>query len=69
VYFDHVPHVAWEFYISGYRQAQKWLKDFKGRILPFEDIQHYQRIIVALAETEYANYSYLIAFTGYGSIE
>jgi predicted helicase len=51
-YFDHVPKVAWEFYIGGYQSAQKWLKDRKGRVLSFEDIQHYQKIIVALAETD-----------------
>ena len=50
-YFNHVPQVAWEFYIGGYQPAQKWLKDRKGRVLSFEDIQHYQKIIVALAET------------------
>lgn len=50
-YFDQVPQVAWEFYIGGYQPAQKWLKDRKGRVLSFEDIQHYQKIIVALAET------------------
>jgi hypothetical protein len=44
--------VAWEFYIGGYKPAQKWLKDRKGRVLSFEDIQHYKKIIVALAETD-----------------
>ena len=51
-YFDHIPKVAWEFYIGGYQPAQKWLKDRKGRVLSFEDILHYQKIIVALAETD-----------------
>jgi len=51
-YFDKVPQVAWEFYIGGYQPAQKWLKDRKGRELSFEDIQHYQKIIVALSETD-----------------
>jgi predicted helicase len=51
-YFDFVPEVAWNFYIGGYQPAQKWLKDRKGRILDFEDIMHYQRIIKALVETE-----------------
>jgi predicted helicase len=51
-YFDHVPQVAWEFYIGGYQPAQKWLKDRKGRVLSYEDIQHYQKIIVALVETD-----------------
>jgi hypothetical protein len=43
--------VAWEFYIGGYQPAQKWLKDRKDRELSFEDILHYQKIIVALFET------------------
>lgn len=51
-YFDKVPRIAWEFYIGGYQPAQKWLKDRKGRKLSFEDIMHYQKIIVALAETD-----------------
>jgi len=51
-YFDNVPELAWNFYIGGYQPAQKWLKDRKGRKLEFEDIQHYQKIIVALSETD-----------------
>ncbi|MCA6372164.1 MAG: hypothetical protein IM631_12365 [Cytophagales bacterium] len=50
-YFNNVPQVAWEFYIGGYQPAQKWLKDRKGRTLEFDDILHYQKIIVALSET------------------
>ena len=50
-YFDNVPLVAWDFYIGGYQPAQKWLKDRKGRTLEFDDILHYQKIIVALFET------------------
>ncbi|ARS36590.1 type ISP restriction/modification enzyme [Pontibacter actiniarum] len=51
-YFANVPLVAWEFYIGGYQPAQKWLKDRKGRQLSFDDIMHYQKIIVALNETD-----------------
>lgn len=51
-YFGNIPQVAWEYYIGGYQPAQKWLKDRKGRTLTFEDILHYQKIIVALAETD-----------------
>ena len=50
-YFDNVPETAWNFYIGGYQPAQKWLKDRKERELSFEDILHYQKIIVALTET------------------
>ena len=51
-YFDNVPETAWNFYIGGYQPAQKWLKDRKDRKLEFEDILHYQKIIVALTETD-----------------
>lgn len=51
-YFDKVPLIAWEFYIGGYQPAQKWLKDRTGRELSFDDILHYQKIIVALTETD-----------------
>ncbi len=51
-YFANVPEVAWNFYIGGYQPAQKWLKDRKERVLGFEDIKHYQKIIVALIETD-----------------
>lgn len=51
-YFTNVPQTAWDFYIGGYQPAQKWLKDRKDRTLEFDDILHYQKIIVALSETD-----------------
>lgn len=51
-YFDSVPKIAWELNIGGYKPAQKWLKDRKGRTLEFGDILQYQKIIVALSETD-----------------
>lgn len=51
-YFSNVPDVAWNFYVGGYQPAQKWLKDRKDRELSYEDILHYQKIIVALSETD-----------------
>lgn len=51
-YFANVPEVAWNFYIGGYQPAQKWLKDRKDRTLEFDDILHYQKIIVALTNTD-----------------
>ena len=50
--FASVPRIAWDFYIGGYQPAQKWLKDRKGRTLSFADIQHYQRIIKILTESD-----------------
>ena len=51
-YFESVPLIAWNFYIGGYQPAQKWLKDRKGRKLSFDNVIHYQRMIVALTETD-----------------
>ena len=50
-YFDNVPTEAWEQQIGGYRPAEKWLKDRKGRVLTPPDVSHYRRIILALAKT------------------
>jgi predicted helicase len=51
-YFDNVPELAWNFYIGGYQPAQKWLKDRRDRKLSYDEIEHYQKIIVALVNTD-----------------
>lgn len=50
-YFDGVPAEVWDMHIGGYQPAQKWLKDRKGRMLSFDDIAHYGRIIGILTDT------------------
>ncbi|MDR0644089.1 MAG: hypothetical protein LBG05_04110, partial [Treponema sp.] len=50
-YFENIPPEIWGYYIGGYQPAEKWLKDRKGRVLSFEDIEHYQKIITALKIT------------------
>ncbi|MGH7976898.1 MAG: type ISP restriction/modification enzyme, partial [Limisphaerales bacterium] len=50
-YFGGVPKAVWEFHVGGYQVCEKWLKDRKGRKLSYEDIQHYQKVIVSLSET------------------
>jgi len=50
-YFDGVPKNVWEFHIGGYQVCEKWLKDRKGRQLSNDDLNHYQKIVVALNET------------------
>ena len=50
-YFDAVGQDSWTFTIGGYRPAEKWLKDRKGRTLSSDDIAHYGKIIAVLAET------------------
>jgi len=49
--FGNVSELTWNFYIGGYQPAQKWLKDRKGCALTNPDIEHYQKIIAALTET------------------
>ena len=44
---------TWAFTIGGYRPAEKWLKDRKGRVLSDDDINHYRQIIAALAGTNH----------------
>ena len=51
-YFGNVPEEAWNFWVGAYQPAQKWLKDRKDRVLTNEDIEHYQKMIVALVETD-----------------
>lgn len=51
-YFENVPEIAWMFYIGAYKPAQKWLTDRTGTELSSDDILQYQKIIVALTETE-----------------
>jgi predicted helicase len=50
-YFEGVPPEVWAFTIGGYQVCHKWLKDRQGRTLTFADLHHYQKIVVALAET------------------
>ena len=50
-YFEGVPVEVWNFHIGGYQVCHKWLKDRKGRVLSYDDITHYQKIVVALKET------------------
>jgi predicted helicase len=52
-YFEGITPNVWEFFIGGYQPAQKWLKDRKGKILSFEEILHYQKIIAALNKTDH----------------
>jgi hypothetical protein len=49
--FRGVREEVWNFHIGGYQVCQKWLKDRRGRTLSKDDIIHYQKIVVAVAET------------------
>ncbi|HKV83040.1 MAG TPA: type ISP restriction/modification enzyme [Ktedonobacterales bacterium] len=53
-YFEGVPPEVWEFHIGGYQVCEKWLKDRKGRALTYDDLDHYQQTVAALADTRRA---------------
>ncbi|MDD5511612.1 MAG: N-6 DNA methylase [Dehalococcoidales bacterium] len=50
-YFEGVSLEVWDFHIGGYQVCQKWLKDRKVRKLNYDELIHYQKVIVALKET------------------
>jgi hypothetical protein len=50
-YFEGIDPATWAFRVGGYQVLDKWLKDRKGRALSFDDLLHYQRVVVVLAET------------------
>lgn len=50
-HFAGVPRAVWNYQIGGYQVAHKWLKDRKGRLLTFADLQHYSQVIAALERT------------------
>ncbi|MEI6442297.1 MAG: type ISP restriction/modification enzyme [Nostocales cyanobacterium ELA583] len=52
-YFTDIPSHIWEFKIGGYQVLDKWLKDRKNanRKLSIEEINQYQKIVIALTET------------------
>jgi type I restriction-modification system DNA methylase subunit len=49
--FRGVPEDVWRFHVGGYQVCEKWLKDRRGRVLSEEDIEYYQKIVVAISET------------------
>lgn len=50
-YFKGIPPEVWDFHVGGYQICEKWLKDRKRSRLSFDDLEHYQKIVSALAET------------------
>ena len=52
-YFEGIDPEVWTFEIGGYQVLKKWLRDRKRADYPlsFDDMRHYQKIVVALEET------------------
>ena len=40
-----------ETHIENYHVSEKWLKDRRQRELLYDDIKHYEKIVVAIGET------------------
>lgn len=51
-HFKDVSPEVWSHTIGGYQPAEKWLKDRRGRTLTTDDLRHYQRMLIAIAETQ-----------------
>jgi len=51
-YFEGVSPELWELHIGGHQVLHKWLADRRKRALSYEELTHYQRIVVALQETQ-----------------
>ncbi len=52
-YFEGIAPEVWGFKIGGYQVLDKWLKERKKakRTLSFDDVLHYQKVVVALKST------------------
>jgi len=50
-YFNDVPPEVWEFHVGGYQVCAKWLKDRRGRVLSYDDIEHYRKMTEAIRQT------------------
>ena len=50
-HFTNVTEAVWEFEIGAYQVCEKWLQDRKGEVLSDVELQQYQQILVAVAET------------------
>lgn len=50
-YFEGVGEAVWRYQIGGYQVAEKWLKDRKGRLLTFNELDHYRHVLAALHST------------------
>jgi Type ISP C-terminal specificity domain len=50
-FFGGVTLPVWSFDIGGYDICEKWLEYREGRELTYQEIQHYQKMVVAISET------------------
>ncbi|MGP1363435.1 MAG: type ISP restriction/modification enzyme, partial [Bacteroides sp.] len=44
-YFGNVPRAVWDHYVGSYQPARLWLQKRVGRVLSFDDIEWYLRVV------------------------
>lgn len=50
-YFEPIPMEVWDFHVGGYRVCDRWLRDRRGRVLSFNDLASYERVVGAINES------------------
>ena len=50
-HFEGIPEDVWSYYVGGYQPMQKWLQYRRGRVLPPDDIIHYERMAYCIGQT------------------
>jgi predicted helicase len=50
-YFEGVCPAIWQMRVGGYQVCERWLKDRRSRALTHDELDHYTRVVNALAET------------------
>lgn len=50
-WFTGISPEVWDFRVGGYKVAEKWLKDRRGRILSLKEQDHYKKIISVISNT------------------
>ena len=47
-YFGDVPRSVWDHYVGSYQPARLWLQKRVGRVLSFDDIEWYRRVVSSM---------------------
>lgn len=50
-YFEGIPSGIWEFHVGGHQVCERWLKERRKRSLDYEELNQFQKIVVAIKET------------------
>nr|WP_259343706.1 type ISP restriction/modification enzyme [Oceanobacillus picturae] len=56
-YFEKVDEEVWSYEFGGYQVCGKWLKSRKHRVLAYDELVHFQRIVSMVKKTIQLEYS------------